>query len=126
MKDILNVQHVQRQATKYILNDYISCYKTCLKLFPLMYLFDLQDILFAVKAIKTPTIQFNITNYIYFSYAIIIVVTGSGANNKLIPPHHLSNTSRHSYFTDCYLCRMLCLFDLNMSFCTLKSKLKSS
>ena len=37
MKDILNIEHVQLHATNYILNDYISCYKTCfikLKLFP--------------------------------------------------------------------------------------------
>ena len=97
MKDILNIERVQRRATKYILNDYTSCYKTRLiklKLLPLMYLFELQDILFAIKSIKTPTIQFNITNYISFNSAS----TRSGANNKLIPPHHLNNTSRHSYF----------------------------
>ena len=34
-----------------------------------MYLFELQDILFATKSIKTPTIQFNITNYINFNSA---------------------------------------------------------
>ena len=93
----LNIERVQRRATKYILNDYTSCYKTRLiklKLFPLMYLFEIQDILFAIKSIKTQTIQFNITNYISFNSAS----TRSGANNKLIPPHHLNNTSRHSYF----------------------------
>ena len=60
MKDILNIEHVQCRATKYILNDYTSCYKTRLiklKLFLLMYLFELQDILFATKSIKTPTTE---------------------------------------------------------------------
>ena len=45
MKDILNIERVQCRATKYILNDYTSCYKTRLiklKLLPLMYLFELQ------------------------------------------------------------------------------------
>ena len=54
------------------------------KNFPLMYLFELQDNLFAIKSIKTSTIQFNITNYINFNSAS----TRSSANNKLIPPHH--------------------------------------
>ena len=46
MKDILNIERVQRHAIKYILNDYISSYKTRLtklKLSPLMYLFELHD-----------------------------------------------------------------------------------
>ena len=54
MRDILNIERVQRRATKYILNDYTSSYKTCLillNLLPLMYLFELHDILFAIKSI---------------------------------------------------------------------------
>ena len=30
MKDILNLERIQRRATKYILNNYASCYKDCL------------------------------------------------------------------------------------------------
>ena len=55
MKDILNIERVQRRATKYILNDYTSSYKTRLiklKLLPLMYLFELHDILFATNQLK--------------------------------------------------------------------------
>ena len=39
MKDILNIERVKRHATKYILNDYTSCYKTHLiklRLLPLI------------------------------------------------------------------------------------------
>jgi len=46
-----------------MLNDYTSNYKTCLvklKILPLMYLFELKDILFSIKSIKVPTKQFNI------------------------------------------------------------------
>ena len=80
MKDIFIIELVQHPATKYVLNDYTSCYKIWLiklKLFPLMYLFELHDILFVIKSIKTPTIQFNIINYINFSSPH----TRSGANN---------------------------------------------
>ena len=73
MKDILNIECVQCYATKQILNNYYhSFYKNYLiklKPFALIYLFELQDILFATKSIKTPTIQFNITNYINFNSA---------------------------------------------------------
>ena len=65
MKDILTIERVQRRATKYILNDYTSSYKTHLlklNLLPLMYMFELQDPLFAIKSIKSPTNQFNIIN----------------------------------------------------------------
>ena len=92
-----------------------------LKLFPLMYLFELHDILFAIKSIKTPTIQFNITNYINFSSTSIRL----GANKKLILPHHLNNTSRHSYFHRLSpLWNTMPIFDLDMTFNKLKSKLK--
>ena len=70
MKDILNIECIQYRATKCILNNYISSYKTCLtklKLLPLMYLFELHDILFAIKSIKAPTTHFNITDYINFN-----------------------------------------------------------
>ena len=52
MKDILIIERVQRHATKYILNDFTSCYKTRLlklNLLPLMYMFELQDLLFTIK-----------------------------------------------------------------------------
>ena len=63
MKNILNIERVQQHATKYVLNDYVSDYKTSLlklKLLPLMYFFELQDIMFVVKSLKFPTNNFNI------------------------------------------------------------------
>ena len=124
MNDILTIERVQRRATKYILNDYTSCYKTRLlklNLLPLMYMFELQDLLFAIKSIKFPTNQFNINNYIKFS----TISTRSGASNKLKPPCHINNTSRHSYFHRIpYLWNAMPIFDLNKSFCTLKTILK--
>ena len=50
-----HIKRVQRHATKYILNDYTSCYKTHLiklRLLPPMYLFEIQDILFAINLLR--------------------------------------------------------------------------
>jgi len=65
MKDIVNLERIQRRATKHILNDYTSCYKDRLlnlKLLSLIYIFELQNILFAIKSLRSPTNQFNINN----------------------------------------------------------------
>ena len=106
MKDILHFKQIQRRSTKHILNDYTSGYKDRLiklKLFSLMYLFELQDILFAVKSVKTPT---SITNCITFSSTN----TRSSINNKLIHLRHLNNVFCHSYIFISYHCSgMLCL-----------------
>jgi len=56
MKDILIIEQIQQRATKDLLNDFVSSYKTRLiklKILPLMYLFELQDLLFAIKSIKS-------------------------------------------------------------------------
>ena len=45
------------RATKFILNDYESSYKTRLKqlhLLPLMYVFEFNDLMFLVKSLKEP------------------------------------------------------------------------
>ena len=78
-----------------------------------MYLFEIQDILFAIKSIKTPSSHFDITNYIVFSSAN----TRSGASNKLLLPHHQNNISRHSYFHRLpLLWNAMPIFDMSMSF----------
>ena len=97
MKDILFIEQIQRRATKYLLNDFISSYKTLLiklKILPLIYLFELQDVSFAIKSIMLQTTQFNIQDYINFSSAN----TRSSASNKLVFPRHFNNISRHSFF----------------------------
>jgi len=124
LKDCLNIERVQRRATKYMLSDYSSNYKSRLlelKLLPLMYLFELQDILFAIKSIKSPTKQFTITDFISFNTAN----TRSGSSNKLIHQTHLNNISRHSYFHRLpNLWNALPIIDLDQSFQVIKSKLK--
>ena len=90
IKDILNIERVQRRATKYILNDYVSDYKNRLlklKLLPL-------DIMFVIKSLKFPTNNFNIRDYISFSTTNTI----SSSGHKLLHMHHSSNTNRHFFF----------------------------
>ena len=58
LKDITLLERVQRHATKFILNDYQSSYRSrllTLYLLPLMYLFELYDIIFVIKSLKNPT-----------------------------------------------------------------------
>ena len=69
IQDILLLEKVQRRATKVILNDYTSDYKSRLiklQLLPLMYMYDLSDILFFIKSVKTPNNSFDIMNYVSF------------------------------------------------------------
>ena len=67
-KHIQNIERIQRRVTKFILNDYDSNYKTqllTLELLPLMYLLELQDIIFTVKSLKYPTKGFNILHSVH-------------------------------------------------------------
>ena len=68
-KGILTLEKIQRRATKFILNDYSSDYKSrrvSLQLLPLMMLFEVNDIIFLVKSLNCITSSFNILNYICF------------------------------------------------------------
>ena len=71
LKDIKAIETIQRRATKYILNDYCSCYKTrliSLHLLPLMVQFEINDILLFITCIKNPTASFdNISRFVSFS-----------------------------------------------------------
>ena len=81
---------------------------------------------FAIKSLKLYQLytQFNIQDYINFSSAN----TRSGANNKLVIPRHLNNTSRHSYYhqlaTIANSLDAMPILDLDQPFHLLKSKLK--
>ena len=117
-------QHLPRRASKYILGDYTSDYKTRLiklNLLPLMYIFELLDILFFIKSFKSPNSSFNISHYITFNNTS----TRSGGK-KLI--HTTSNNliQANSYF--CRISRLLNalpIIDLACSPTTLKNKLFS-
>ena len=57
IRDIKSLERIQRRATKYILNDFTSNYKerlVALNLLPLMYVFELHDIMFFISNYKDP------------------------------------------------------------------------
>ena len=63
IKDIMILERVQRRATKFILNNYTSPYKsrlTRLNSFPVMYQYELNDLLFFIKSYKAPSAHFDI------------------------------------------------------------------
>ena len=65
MKDIVLLERVQCCATKFILNNYTMDYKTRLthlKLLPLMYVLELEDVIFLIKSLNTPTNSFNVSD----------------------------------------------------------------
>ena len=93
IKDILLLERAQRRATKYMLNDYYSSYKSQLmklKLLPLMYIFEINDILFFIKSYKSSSIHFNIK--------ICISNTRSNTSTKMIHHRSSSNIFHNSYF----------------------------
>ena len=95
LKDIRQLEQLQRRATKYILNDYTSDYKTRLSklnMLPLMYILDISDIIFAIKSLKSPTNAFSITDHITFASGN----TRLGSSNKL--QHWNFNVTSSNFF----------------------------
>ena len=121
IKDIENFERLQRRATKFILNNYHLDYKSRLSqccILPLMYFFELNDILFVVKSLKSPTPTFNIYNYVTFNTS----ATRSGTSNKLIHNFAPTNQARHFFFNRIVrLWNSLPAIDLNLSTNTIKS-----
>ena len=97
-KDISTLERVQRRATKFILNDFVSDYKsrlTTLKLLPLSMTLELNDIIFFLKSIRSPSPSFDILSYVHFS---VSSGTRSSTNNKLQHSSIFSTSSSNFYF----------------------------
>ena len=97
LKDIQSLEQIQRRATKFILNDYDSDYKSLLQtlhLLPLTYRFELNDILFFINSIKNPPRNFNILHYLHFTKGN----TRSSSYSKLVHSSIPTNTGSHFYF----------------------------
>ena len=78
-----SIEKIQRRATKYILNDSSSDYKSrllSLNMLPLMYWLDLKDLVFLVKCLKDPHNTMNIYRYINF---VSTNKTRASTTNKL-------------------------------------------
>ena len=82
IKDIKLIEQIQCRATKFILNEFHSDYYNRLvelQFLPIMYMFELYDVMFLVKSLKNPSPCFHITDYISFSH----FSTRSLSTNKL-------------------------------------------
>ena len=98
VKDILLLENIQRRATKYILNDFNLDYKSrlvSLNLLPLSMVFELNDILFFLKSLRSPSAAFNILDYVSFSNSSN---TRSSSSHKLRHSRSSSTLSSHFYF----------------------------
>ena len=91
---------IQRQASKYILSDFSSDYKsrlTSLNMLPLMMQLELYDILLFIKSLKYPSESFNIFDFVSFCSGS----SRSAAHLKLqlSPANRSTNRIRHFYFS---------------------------
>ena len=96
IKDILSIETVQRRATKYILNDISSDYKsrlTNLNFLPLMMQLEINDIIFFIKNLK-PSSSFDIRSFVHFCSN----TTRSSTYLKLKHASPKLNCVRHFYF----------------------------
>ena len=124
IKDINLLEQVQCRGTKYILNDFQSDYRSrliSLHLFPLMYTYELLDILFLVKNLQYPDPSFPISEFVSFSSSS----TRAGHSLKLIHQSSHTHLSNHSYFKRIIrLWNTLPPIDLGLSLSTIKTHLK--
>jgi len=121
LTDVDLIERVQRRATKHILSDYCSCYKQRiiqLKLLPLMYIYDLADFMFFVKAFKSPNDKFN---FVEFSSG-----PTRAAGHKLKHKSGTTNSVINSYFF-CLpkLWNSLAIIDPSHSITSINFKLKN-
>jgi len=65
-----------------------------LKMLPLMYTYEINDILYFSKSYKSPTTYFNINNYLQFSSSN----TRLGSSMKLVHHRCSTNLAQHFYF----------------------------
>jgi len=85
-----------------------------------MYYYELQDVMFLIKSLKSPTDNFNIYRYITFARGKI----RSGSNQKLTHPRTPSKVQQHYYFNRiARLYNYLPVIDLSLSTDTIKHRL---
>ena len=126
IKDITSLERVQRRATKFILNYCSMSYKArleTLKILPLMYWYELQDLLFLIKLLKNPQDNVDIGEHITFITSLTIQGT---SGTKLKVQYNRTSIGRHFYYN-----RVVRLWnrvdhsiDLSLSIPSIKNKLK--
>ena len=122
-KDIHKLEQMQRRATKFILNNVSSNYKSrllALWLLPLMMLYELNDVMFFINNVKSPSQSFDILNGVTFSSS-----NTRSCSGKLVHRSSSTNSQRHFYFTRLVkLWNALPVLDMSLSSLTLRAKIK--
>ena len=120
--DIAVLEQLQRRSTKFI---YKSDYKTRLiklHMLPLMYYYDLSDILFFVKSVKFPSSHFNINKFVHFCEQF----TRSSTSNKMKHVYSSTNKHKNHYFNRLpRIYNAVPAIDLDLLMSTIKFALKS-
>ena len=96
LKDVALLESVQRRSTKWISDDYKSDYKSRLKalhLLPLMMVYELNDLSFFLKSLRSPSQSFNILDYVSFSSS-----STRSFGIKLQHQFSRNNKSHHFFF----------------------------
>ena len=125
IKDFTDLERVQKRATKYILNDSSSSYKSrlvALNILPLMMQLEFLDIIFFIRCIKEPdlTQAFPIKSYVIFSDN----KTRSATHLKLRHSISKLNVTGHFYFNRLpRLWNSLPPLNLNLSLHSLKKQI---
>lgn len=123
VKDIIQLEKVQRRSTKFILQHTNMNYRERLKslnLLPLMMWYELADIMFFIKELKNPSKRFNIHNFVNFSST----TTRSSFHTNLRHTRSRTNSSRHFYFNRLpRLWNSLPPLDISLSLFSLQSML---
>ena len=118
------LERAQRRASKFILNDYSIDYKSRLlklNLLPLIYIYELTDILFFIKSIKTSNNSFDITEFISFSSS-----NTRSFGTKLCHRVSINNITLNSYYFRLpRLWNSLPIIDISLPYDTIKRKLIS-
>ena len=123
IKDIVILERIQKHATKYILNDRLSSYRSrllALNFLPLTYYLELMDILFLVKCLQFPDPSLDVRAFVSFSN----LSTCSGSACKLVYRCYSTNKFCHFYFNRVVrLWNSLPPIDISQSFSCIKSSL---
>ena len=120
IQDIVILENVQCRVIKWLFFIIYLARLIHLSLLPLMYIYELNDAIFFIKSLKTPTDGLKITDYLSFSSG----TTRSATNSKLVHKHSRLNTKRHFYFIRIpKICNSLPPINLSHSTSTIKSKL---
>ena len=100
IKDITTLEKIQRRASKYILSDVSSDYKSrlsSLNMLPLMMQLELYDILLFIKSLKYPSESFNIL--VFASFCSGSSRSATHLKLQLSPANRSTNRIRHFYFS---------------------------